>query len=81
MLDARSGCFGPYLFAVLVSNYVSFGRAGVGTQDDPVLKQTADDCCPGTGRLGKRDPAICQEIVSVQSWRAYRLRRREQKLT
>lgn len=75
MLDARRGPFIAYLFAVLVSNYVSFGRAGVGTQDDPILKQAADDCCPGAGRLGKRDPAICQEIVSVQSWRAYRLKR------
>ena len=67
MLDARRGSFRTYLFAVLVGNYVSFSRTGVGTQDNPVFEETADDCCPGTGRLGKRDPAICQEVVSVQS--------------
>lgn len=58
-----------HLFAILVSNYVAFSRAGISTQDDPILEETADDGCPGASRLGKRDPAICQEVVSVQSWR------------
>jgi len=63
------GSFATYLFAILVGNYVAFSRTGISTQDDAVLEETADDRCPGAGGLGKRDPAICQEVVPVESWR------------
>jgi len=69
------------LFAVLVGNYVAFSRTGISTQDDAVLEETANDRCPGAGGPGKRDSAICQEVVSVESWRDYSLKYSERRLT
>lgn len=69
MYDARRGSFIAYLFAIFVGNYVAFSRTGISTQNDPVFKETADDGGSGTGRLGKRDSAIREEVVSVQGWR------------
>lgn len=63
-----------YLFAIFVSDDVAFGRTSISTQDDSILEETTNNGSPGAGRLGKWDPAICEEVVSVWSWRDYSLR-------
>ena len=70
MSNARRGWFVTDLFAILIGNDVAFSRTGVCAEDDPVFEETANDGGPGAGRLGKRDPAISEEVVPVWSWRS-----------